>query len=115
MDLAEVIQQMLAAQDKQSDAMMASATAQQATAQAVEHLAQSQERTNERLDANTRAIETMVTQQATRFEIWGQVWSVVSERRFLAGLILGITATVLALGPFVAGTLVPVQQLLGVE
>lgn len=115
MDLAEVIQRMLAAQDKQSDAMMASAAAQQATAQAVEHLAQSQERTNERLDANTRAMETMVTQQATRFEIWGQVWSVVSERRFLAGLILGITVTVLALGPFIAGTLVPIQQLLGVE
>lgn len=115
MDLAEVIQRMLAAQDKQSDAMMASASAQQATAQAVEHLAQSQERTNERLDANTRAMETMVTQQATRFEIWSQVWSVISEKRFLAGLVLGIAVTVLALGPFVAGTLLPVKQALGVE
>ena len=115
MESAEVMRQLLAAQDKQSDAMMASAAAQQATAQAVEHLAQSQERTNERLDANTRAMETMVTQQATRFEIWGQVWSVVSERRFLAGLVLGITTTVLALGPFVAGALLPVKQALGVE
>jgi len=115
MDLTEIVRQLLASQDRQSEAMRATADAQRATAAAVEHLAQSQERTNERLDANTRAMETMVTQQATRFEIWGQVWSVVSERRFLAGLILGITATVLALGPFIAGTLVPIQQLLGVE